>query len=302
MDAASLNYHHLRYFWAVASDGNLTRTARRLRVSQSALSAQIRALEGELGEPLFAREGRRLVLTEAGRLAFAYAEEIFGAGGRLLATLRDGRRRTDVVRIGAVATLSRNFLDSFVAPLFDEPDARIRILSGRLDDLLPRLAAHDLDLVLSNRPAPADFRCRRVARQEVSLVGHPGHGRLRLPEDLGRVPLLLPTHDSETRTAFNLWCEQLGVVPHVRAEVDDMALLRLLARDTRAVALLPSVVVRDELRAGILQEHAVVPGIHETFYATTVDRRFLHPLVAPLLARSEADLLGRWLAPDGGTL
>lgn len=297
MTEPSFNYHHLRYFRAVATDGNLTRTARRLRVSQSALSAQIRQLEAELGEPLFLRAGRRLTLTEAGEVALAYAEEIFGAGGRLLATLRDGRLRTDTLRIGAVATLSRNFLDSFIQPLFTEPDVRLRVQSGRLDDLLPLLLAHDLDLVLSNRPAPAgSFPCRRIARQEVSLVGHPRAVPVKFPDDLPHVQMLLPTHDSETRTAFDLLCESLGVRVRILAEVDDMALLRLLARDTRAVALLPSVVVRDELQSGILQDHCVVPGLYENFYAITVDRHFQHPLLGALLDRKEDEILR---PPDG---
>ncbi len=290
-----LNFHHLRYFWLVARDGNLTRTARALHVSQSALSSQIRQLEEHLGEPLFSREGRRLELTEAGRITLDYAEDIFGTGGQLLATLRAGRSRGDVLRIGAVATLSRNFQESFVRPLFTDAEARLRLVSGSFDHLLGRLGAHELDLVLSNRPVRGDseptFVCRRIARQQVSLVGHPRATAVRFPQDLEAVPLILPTPDSEIRTAFDTLCEQLGVRPSVFAEVDDMALLRLLARDTRAVALLPSVVVRDELRSGILQEHCVVPDLHEVFYAITVSRRYQHPLLEPLLARNEEEIL-----------
>ncbi|MEO0604224.1 MAG: LysR family transcriptional regulator, partial [Myxococcota bacterium] len=107
--ANNLNFHHLRYFWLVARNGNLTRTAQELHVSQSALSSQIRQLEEHIGEALFTREGRRLVLTEAGGIALSFADEIFGGGGRMVATLRGGRNREDVLRIGAVATLSRNF-------------------------------------------------------------------------------------------------------------------------------------------------------------------------------------------------
>jgi LysR family transcriptional activator of nhaA len=287
-----LNFHHLRSFREVAHDGRLTGAARRLRVAPSALSTQLRTLEAHLGEALFERVGRRLVLTDAGALVLAYADEIFGAGERLVATLRDGRSPSEGLRVGAVATLSRNFLDSFLKPALAEPGLRLHLTSGRLDDLTPRLEARDLDLVLSNRPVTSgSLRCRPLARQPVSLIGHPTTRPLRFPDDLARVPLLLPSHESEARVGFDAWCVRQGVTPRILAEVDDMALLRLLARDTHAVALLPSVVVRDELRAGVLQDHGVVPGLYEAFYAVTAERRFPHPLVARLLDRSPEELL-----------
>jgi len=163
MNADQINLHHLRYFWAVAKDGNLTRTAQRLRIAQSALSAQIRQLEDQLGEALFLREGRRLVLSEAGRIALSYAEDIFATSGELVSTIKQGRGREHVLRVGTVATLSRNFQESFISPLLGQPDVRLRLLSGALDDLLERLANHTVDLVLSNRRPPRDaernWRC-----------------------------------------------------------------------------------------------------------------------------------------------
>lgn len=295
MSLDRLNYHHLRYFWAVARDGNLTRVARALRVSASALSAQIRQLEDDLGEPLFVRAGRRLELTEAGRLALGYADDIFAAGGELRSTLRRGRGREEVLRVGAVATLSRNFQRSFVAPLLAEPALRLRLEAGGLDGLLARLQAHDLDLVLANRPAPAGaarhLRSRVVARQPVSLVGPPRRRRFRVPDDLDGAPLIVPGPDSEVRAAFDALCAQRGLRPRLVAEVDDMATMRLLARDARAITLVPTVVVRDELRAKVLRDHGEVPGLFEAFYAITAQRRFQHPLVGALLGRDEGELL-----------
>jgi LysR family transcriptional activator of nhaA len=291
-----INHHHLHYFWAVAREGNLTRAARGLGVAQSALSAQIRQLEQQLGEPLFLREGRRLVLTEAGQIALGYAETIFAASAELLSTIQGGRGREHSLRIGAVATLSRNFQESFLTPLLDQEDVRLRLKSGSLDELLGRLSNHELDIVLSNRPAQSEdstgWRCRRIARQPVSLVGHRRRGKFRFPEDLEGVPLIVPGPDSDMRTEFDALCEQLGVPLRIVAEVDDMATMRLLARDTESVALLPSVVVRDELQNQVLHECCVVPGIFETFYAITVDRHYPHPLLRSLLARDEEDILG----------
>ena len=294
-----LNYHHLYYFWAVAKEGNLTRAAAQLLVSQSALSTQIKQLEGQLDQALFAREGRGLQLTEAGRVALNYAETIFETGNELTALLRDGQRLArQVLRIGGVATLSRNFQENFVKPLLMRTDVELVLQSGRLDELLARLAVHNLDVVLSNRKAHADsqhqWRCRRIARQPVSLVGKPrGKGKaFRFPEELAEQPLLLPGRDSDIRAGFDVLCEQLGLRYQVLAEVDDMAMLRLLARDSGNTALLPTVVVQDELRSGKLQEYCVVPQLHENFYAITVQRHFEPPLLKTLLRRSESEVLG----------
>jgi len=295
----SLNYHHLHYFWAVAKEGNLTRAALRLHVSQSALSTQIRQLEAQLGQALFDRVGRTLSLTEAGRLALAHAETIFATGNELLALLRgDSRAQVQVLRIGAVATLSRNFQENFVKPLLGRDDVSLTLQSGSLSELLSRLRVHSIDLVLSNRRVHGSsedpWRCRRIARQPVSLVGQPRGRRkaFRFPDELAEVPLLLPGRDNDIRAAFDLMCEQRGLRYRLRAEVDDMAMLRLLARDSDSVALLPTVVVQDELRSGQLVEYGVVPDLHENFYAISVQRHFSPPLLKALLKQSEADVLG----------
>jgi len=281
-----LNFHHLHYFWAVAKDGNLTRAAEKLHVSQSALSKQIRLLEEQLGQPLFARVGRTLKLT------------IFASGRELLALLREGRREErQVLRIGAVATLSRNFQENFIRPLLQRDDVELMLQSGNLADLLGRLRVHTLDLILSNRRVHASaedpWRCRRIARQPVSLVGKPRPRRkaFRFPEELAEVPLLLPGLDNDIRAGFDLLCEQYGLRYRLRAEADDMALLRLLARDSDSVALVPTVVVQDELLSGRLVEYAVVPGLYESFFAISLQRRFEPPLLKSLLKQSEEAFL-----------
>ena len=292
----TLNFHHLRYFWAVAKDGNLTRTARQLHVSQSALSVQIKQLEADLGQRLFQRTGRTLTLTESGQVALAYADSIFATGNELVEVLREGRREErQVLRIGAVATTSRNFQENFIRPLLDRDDVDLVLVSGSLPELLARLRVHSLDLVLCNQRIHASgtepWRCRRIAQQPVSLVGRPSTLPFTFPDDLAHVPLVLPGRDNELRLAFDLRCEQLGLRPRVRAEVDDMALLRLLARDSDSVALMPTVVAQDELRAGRLVELAVVPDLYENFYGVTVQRRYEPQLVGELLARPDVEVL-----------
>jgi LysR family transcriptional activator of nhaA len=293
---STLNFHHLRYFWAVAKEGNLTRAARQLHVSQSALSAQIKQLEADLGQALFQRTGRTLALTEAGQVALSYAEDIFASGNELIEVLREGRRdERQLLRIGAVATTSRNFQENFIRPLLDRPDVDLVLVSGSLPELLSRLRVHSLDLVLCNQRVHASatdpWRCRRIARQPVSLVGRPSSAPFRFPDDLAHVPLVVPGRDNELRSTFDLRCEQIGLRPRIRAEVDDMALLRLLARDSDSIALMPTIVAQDELASGRLVELAVVPDLYENFYGVTVQRRYEPPLVGQLLARPDADIL-----------
>ncbi len=178
---SALNYHHLRYFWAVAHDGNLTRTAGRLHLSQSALSAQIRKLEEQLGHALFERRGRTLQLTEAGRVALDHADQVFAAGEELLGTLRQQGRVRSAVRVGALATLSRNFQLSFLKPLLGRQDVEIVVRSGSFNELMAALEAHQLDVVLTNQLLRQDSLtpvvAHRLAEQTVSLVGVPAMAR-----------------------------------------------------------------------------------------------------------------------------
>lgn len=276
----NLNYRHLFYFWQVAKLGHLTQAAARLHVSQSALSSQIRQLETYLGRSLFERSGRSLVLTSFGTTVLDYAEAIFGLGQELMATVRgDSDQLVRQLRIGAVATLSRNFLENMLRQLHGTSGVRLTLESGGFDDLLGRLQLHNLDVVFSNRPVIAEsgkpWRCARIDRQSVCLVGPPLPKRRRfsLPGGIGSVRLVLPGKSSDIRSQFDVWCERHGIQPEIAAEVDDMAMLRLVARDSGAVTLVPEVVVQDELREGRLVRYCAVPGIYENFYAITASRR-----------------------------
>jgi len=290
---AALNYHHLRYFWTIAHEQNLTRAAARLHVSPSALSVQLRQLEDRLGHALFERRGRSLQLTEAGRIALDHADTIFETGEELVNTLQgQPATRAPLLRVGSAATLSRNFQLAWLRPLLARGDVQIRLHSGRMRELLLQLSAHTLDVVLTNETVPRDrasgWTSRLVAQQPVSLVSRKPRGRaavpLAFPQGLAGQPLLLPGEGSAVRHAFDVLLEQAGVRPVILAEVDDMAMLRLLARETGALALVPPVVVADELLAGTLVERCSIPQISESFYAVTAQRRFPHPLLKELMA------------------
>jgi LysR family transcriptional activator of nhaA len=284
-----LNYRHLRYFQAVAHEGNLTRAAERLNLSQSALSVQIKTLEERLGQALFDRVGRELRLTEAGRIALDHADRIFATGEELLDTLAAEGAVRRALRVGALATLSRNFTMSFLAPVLGRSDVDIVLRSGSPAELMGALSALNLDVVLLNTPAPRDevtaFLSHRLDAQPVSLVGTPE--RVGPERDLATLmrahPLLLPTRGTALRAAFDTLCDRMELRFEAAAEVDDMALLRLLARADAGLAVLPPIVVRDEIAAGTLIDIAPLPGIVESFYAVTLDRRFPNPLLRELL-------------------
>ena len=292
-----LNYHHLYYFWMVAKEGHLTRAAQLLHVSQSALSSQIRQLQDQLGHELFTRDGRSLRLTEVGHLVLEYAESIFSLGSELLALTESGDlQRLQRLRIGSVATLSRNFQENFLRPVIGEAEVRLVIRSASLEELLEQLRVHKLDLILSNRAVAADtstpWRCQQIAEQSVCIVGPPGKlaKDFRFPDDLERLPLLLPGPSSDIRSQFDLLCEQHGTEVDPYAEVDDMAMLRLLARDSGGLAVVPEVVVQDELRSGILQKYCVLQNVAERFYAITAKRHFELVALKILLDRAQESL------------
>jgi LysR family transcriptional activator of nhaA len=288
-----LNYHHLRYFWIVAHDGNLTRAAKNHNIAQSALSMQIHALEQYFGQPLFVRQGRQLALTEAGHMALEFADAIFAKGAELQGTMDAlGAPRQNVLRVGSLATLSRNLQMAFLRPAMSETASGIVIRSGRMDELLNDLANYALDVVLANvMPVSMSMRhvvVHTIAQQSVSLIGHPQPSRhhLSLAEVLRTEPLVVPAHPSSIRTEFDAFVHRMQINPQIVAEVDDMAMLRLLAREHTGLAVIPPIVVKDELESGMLIEVAKLPGLMETFFALTLQRAFPHPILQRLFDNS----------------
>lgn len=289
---AILNLHHLRLFRAVARDGTLTGAARQLNLSPSALSTQLRTLEEQLGHDLFERQGRGLILTEAGRIALDHAEAIFRTAEDLSATLRNTAGGRRALRIGALATLSRNFQIGFLRPLLARPDVEIVLRSGSQGELLRGLDALALDVVLTNLAPPRDaaspYLIHPLDEQPVSLIGTParlGPVRMALAELLTTHPLILPTPETALRAAFDGLVARLGVSVRIAAEVDDMAMIRLMVREDAGIAVIPAIVVQDELSSGLLREAATLRGMAESFLAVTLDRRFPNPLLRELLVQ-----------------
>lgn len=288
-----LNYHHLFYFWRVATEGNLTKVAKDIHVSQSALSAQIRKLEDVFGTRLFRREGRGLTLTDAGRRVLEYANDIFARGEELESLLTQGiETDTQTLRIGMITTMSRNFIDALVTPLMTRPGLTINLSANTLDGLLDGLARHRLDVALTNSDIRGGdeqiWQSQLLARQPVSILG-PWNCRPsgEFPDGYDELRWVVPSREHEVRRAFDGFCARWQFTPDIQAEANDMAMLRLLARDSGAVSVLPTVVVRDEIRLGLLEEFMVLPNVFEVFYAITVRRSFVPAVLADLLSSAQ---------------
>ena len=251
-------------------------------------------------------QGEGRVVTDEGRsfLDNAAADVLDGtgsalAGEELLGTLKGTGRARQALRIGALATLSRNFQLEFLRPILGRSDVEVILRSGGPAELLQALEALSLDVVLINRAPARDavtpFVSHRLAEQPASLVGTPARlkdGGGSLAELLGAHPLILPTFESNVRIGFDALTDRLGVRPQIAAEIDDMAMMRLLTREGIGLAVLPPIVVKDELEAGLLVEADRLPGISETFYAVTMERRFPNPLLRALLQPDESALPG----------
>ena len=292
-----LNYHHLRHFWMIAKHRSVTRAAEKLKISQSTLSEQLAELEAWLGQPLFDRRGRELHLTDAGRVALEHAETIYTTGHELITRFRQsGENQQRVLRIGAVGPLSKNLQFDFIQPILADTRTKVVVVAGALDELTRQLQEHKLDLVLSNIPLRAD--------QEHNVFNHllgevpvflVGGKRLKLspgkfPKFLKEVPLFLPSRQSDVRADFDLILANASIEAFVHAEVDDMALLRLLALSGEGLALVSKIVVERELQSSKIKFMQRVPGLVEKYYALTVRKRFANAWLGEIVETFRARL------------
>lgn len=285
-----LNYHHLYYFWRVALSGNLTQVAKSLHVSQSALSAQIKQLEHNLDIQLFERVGRQLKLTPEGSKVLSYADDIFKKGDELELFLKKGAVETNQhLSIGVLTNLSRNFIEHFVSPLLANSNVSFSLSADNISNLLNGLASHEYDLVLTNVAVGTTandpkWHSQLVSRQPLAIVG-PTDSIISntFPTGYESTRWVLPSKHTEIRKLFNALCATWQYTPDVQAETDDMAMLRLLARDSGALAVLPEVVVKDEIAQGKLCVYQELPNAYEHFYAITIDKKFLPSSLIALL-------------------
>jgi LysR family transcriptional regulator, transcriptional activator of nhaA len=300
----SLNYHHLLYFWTVAKEGSIAKASKELGLAQPTISGQIRMLEQALGQRLFQRSGRNLVLTEIGTVTFRYAEEIFGLGRELEETLA-GRPSGGPLRvvIGVADQLPKLVVRRMLAPAFRMPDAvRVVVREGSVEELMADLSIHALDLVISDTPIAPTVKVRAFTHPlgecSVTLFGTAALAadtRRAFPGSLSGVPFIAPAEGSAMRRALEQWFVEQGVRPRFVAEVDDSGLVKTFGEAGYGVFAAPSVVA-DEVKAKYgVEEIATLDSVRERFYALSVDRKLKHPAVVAICdaARQEVFARGR---------
>jgi len=296
-DLPWLNYHHLLYFRTIAREGGVQKAAASLNLAQSTLSAQLTTLEESLGTRLFQRQGRSLELTEAGRVALDYAEEIFSAGDELRAWFAGQTDLTPTrLTVGALSPLSKNLQFEIIRPFLEDARVQVRVVEGEYDDLLERLRKHQVDVILSNLTLGGTdaegVEARLLGEMPMYLVGVPPFKipKRPFPKWLDGIPLLLPSSRTTSRIGFDALMIKAGIQPQIAAEVDDMALLRLLALSGAGLALVPEIGVKFELEEERLLRVEKVPGLKERFYAITAPRRRASPLVDEVIENGVAAL------------
>ena len=278
-----LNYHHLRYFLSVATEGGIKAAAERLRVSPPTLSAQVRELEAYLGTPLFLREGRSMVLTDAGRVVKKYARRIFDWGDELVEVIRRGSLEgPQTVYVGIVDSVPKLLASSILIRAWEtHPQIKVIMREGLPGELFPALASHQLDVVMANEAAPSSLKTllfsKRAGRFGVRFVAAPDLKKsFRRKAGLTGFPVLVPTRESPLRRELDRWWAENGVRPEIRAEFDDAAAMWELAASGAGAAPVIEPVLKDVADRYGLQELPLTTGIFEDLYVVTAERQFSH--------------------------
>jgi LysR family transcriptional activator of nhaA len=293
-----LNYHHLLYFWVVAREGSIARATKELNLTQPTISAQLRQLEESLGEKLFEKSGRGLVLTEAGKIALRYADEIFALGRELKDTLRDRPTGKPVrVTIGVAEVVPKLIAYRVLRPAFDvKKEVEIVFREASTEVLLDALGQHEVDLVLTD--APAAGRVLRAFNHQLGESGTTFFGarslvashRRDFPRSLNGAPMLMPGGNTQLRRALELWLDANAISPRRVGEFDDLALMAAFGGGAVGVFAAPTVIEREietQYEVGIVGR---VPTLKERFYAVSAERKIQNPIVSAITTAARREL------------
>lgn len=294
-----LNYHHLLYFWMVAREGGLVQAGKALRLSHPTLSAQIHALEERLGEKLFVKEGRRLVLTEVGRVTYRYADEIFSLGRELVDAVQ-GRSSGRPLRlvVGVVDVVPKLIVRRLLEPALALPEpVRLVCREDGFDELLAELSLHNLDIVIADAAVPPGSSVRAfnhlLGQSGVGIFGAPDLARKYrrgFPRSLNGAPMVLPIESMPLRRAIDRWLGGHGVTPRIVVECEDSALLKVFGRDGVGLFPAPLAVESDVVESNGVQRVGLVEGVHERFYAISVERKLKNPAIVAITEAARQEL------------
>ena len=298
----NLNYTHLLYFWTVVREGGVVAAARSLNLTPQTISGQLKLLENQLQGALLEKQGRRLVPTELGRIAYTYAEEIFARGLELASVLRGARTvGRPPVSIGIADAVPKLLSWRILEPLLRaDPPFQLVCHEAPLAGLLADLAAHRLDLVLSTNALPADSGVKAyshlLGESELGLFGIASFARkLRrgFPQSIDGAPMLLPTEKSPNRRSLEGWFEAQQIRPSIAAELDDSALVKTFAQQGVGVFAAPLAIEREIVHAYGVQRIGKVEGLKARFYVLSTERRIKHPAVAIIREQAQVGLFNR---------
>lgn len=285
-----LNYHHLYYFWVIANEGGVAKASLKLRLGQPTLSTQLKQLEDAFGKPLFERKNRKLVLTEAGKIALRYATDIFRMGQELSEVMKDqavGSRSN--VSIGALDSVPKDLILNLTVVARQFADCFVSVLEGKGDELMRELAAHRLDLILSNYPPPASDQfqvfSKSVSKIPVSVYGSKEFGSLKknFPASLSGQPFVLPTAHSKLRSDIEHYVRLNGINLVPVAETQDTSLQKLMGANGLGLVPLAEPSAKELVRSGQLQALGRLDGVYEEIWMITADRKVQNPVAAHLM-------------------
>jgi len=294
-----LNYHHLLYFWNVVREGSISQASKKLRLAQPTISAQLHSLEDQLGEKLFQRSGRKLKLTEIGRIAYSYADEIFTLGRELTDTLKS-RPTSRPVRFTVGIS---DALPKVIAYHLLEPALRLQqlvhlvCLEGKTQQLLTDLMTHELDIVLSDAPAGPESHVKAynhlLGECEIQLFGTAELISLlkkKFPKSLEGAPMLMPLVGTAIRKSLDQWFEQQSIRPRIVAEMADSALLKVFGAAGNGLFPAPAAIGKEICRQYNVRVLGALEGVHEKFYAISVERKLKNPAVVAISESARTEL------------
>ncbi len=294
-----LNYSHLLYFWTVAKEGSITKATEVLHLTPQTISGQLKLLQESIGEPLFSRVGRGLVLTETGHLVYQYADEIFTLGAELSSRIKSGQPGVPAaLTVGIVNSIPKLIASRILQPALDaEIPLRLICKEGELESLLGDLAVHKLDLILSDCAVPAGLNVKAfshgLGHSHISFFAKNNLARkftAKFPASLNQAPLLLPMKDSPLRRELDDWFDKQGIVPTVVAEFDDSALMKAFGEE--GIGIFPSpAVIRDEIEFTYhSREIGSLDSVKENYFAISPERKLKHPAVLLIIEAARKQL------------
>ena len=294
-----LNYQHLYYFWNVAREESITRASEKLHLAQPTISGQLAVFEQAIGQKLFHKSGRKLALTDTGRMVYHYAEEIFSLGRELNNTLK-GRAIGTGLRlvVGISDALPKLAVYRLIEPAFNIPESvQVMCYEDKAERLLAEMSLHSVDLVLSDAPLTPSSNAKAfthlLGESSISVFASPRLAavyRPDFPRSLTGAPFLLPTSNTALRRSLDQWFDSEGISPSIRAEIEDSALIKTFGSGGIGLFVAPSSVEAEVIRQYAVEVIGRIDAVQERFYAITMRRKLKHPAVTAILENAQKNL------------